>query len=508
MYQPTVDIGTGIVTGVEALLRWRHPQRGVVGPLDFVPALESTGLIVPVGRWVLDEACRQGAAWMHAGHHLTVSVNISANQLDGGHLVDDVRASLESSGFRADLLILELTETILMRDVRSTVDQLHRLKATGIRISIDDFGTGYSSLAYLRKFPIDILKIDQSFVSAIADTRESAAIVHTLVQLGKVLGLETVAEGIETIDQWSRLRAEDVDKGQGYLFARPLDVSGARPDAERRVRTDGDTGPMSLRSLVDHSKLRRILETTRLVEGDFELEVLLRHVVAEACSMTGAQYGALGVLNPAGDGLAQFLTVGLSAADEQRIGPRPVGLGLLGSLIHHPVPVMVDCIVDCPDRAGFPPHHPPMHSLVGVPVKVRGEVYGNLYLTDKFGGRPFDPEDLDLAEALALAAGIAIENARLHATLGLVAELRSDSRKDHLTGLANRRSWDERLDDELERSIRTATPVSVALLDLDDFKAVNDRGGHQAGDARPPGVRPLLAADHPRRRGFRGPPRR
>jgi diguanylate cyclase (GGDEF)-like protein len=240
---------------------------------------------------------------------------------------------------------------------------------------------------------------------------------------------------------------------------------------------------MSLRSLVDHSKLRRILETTRLVEGDFELEVLLRHVVAEACSMTGAQYGALGVLNPAGDALAQFLTVGLSAADEQRIGPRPVGLGLLGSLIHHPVPVMIDCIVDCPDRAGFPPHHPPMHSLVGVPVKVRGEVYGNLYLTDKFGGRPFDPEDLDLAEALALAAGIAIENARLHATLGLVAELRSDSRKDHLTGLANRRSWDERLDDELERSIRTATPVSVALLDLDDFKAVNDRGGHQAGDA-------------------------
>ncbi len=129
------------------------------------------------------------------------------------------------TGFRADLLILELTETILMRDVRSTVDQLHRLKAIGIRISIDDFGTGYSSLAYLRKFPIDILKIDQTFVAAIADTKESAAIVHTLVQLGKVLGLETVAEGIETIDQWSRLRSEDVDKGQGYLFARPLDVS-------------------------------------------------------------------------------------------------------------------------------------------------------------------------------------------------------------------------------------------------------------------------------------------
>ena len=220
-----MDIGTGSVTGVEALLRWHHPQRGVVGPAEFIPALESTGLIVPVGRWVLEEACRQGATWVAAGHSLAVSVNISATQLEGGHLVDDVRAALASSGFRADLLILELTETILMRDVEATVDQLHRLKETGIRISIDDFGTGYSSLAYLRKFPIDILKIDQTFVAAIADTRESAAIVHTLVQLGKILGLETVAEGVETIDQWSRLRTENVDKGQGYLFARPLDVS-------------------------------------------------------------------------------------------------------------------------------------------------------------------------------------------------------------------------------------------------------------------------------------------
>jgi len=231
VYQPTVDIGTGVITGAEALLRWRHPQRGVVGPVNFVPALESTGLIVPVGRWILDQACHQGALWQRAGHPLDISVNISANQLEGGCLVDDVQASLASSGFSADLLVLELTETILMRDVEATVDQLQRLKATGIRISIDDFGTGYSSLAYLRKFPIDILKIDQTFVAAIADTRESAAIVHTLVQLGKALGLETVAEGIETIDQWSLLRSEDVDKGQGYLFARPMDV----PELDRML---------------------------------------------------------------------------------------------------------------------------------------------------------------------------------------------------------------------------------------------------------------------------------
>jgi diguanylate cyclase (GGDEF)-like protein len=224
LYQPIFALASGRIAGVEALIRWRHPVRGIVGPAEFIPILESTGLIAPVGRWVLDEACRQGALWQAAGHHLSVSVNLSAHQLEGGHLVDDVRKALATSGLAPDNLVLELTETILMHDVPSTVDQLDRLKSTGVRISIDDFGTGYSSFAYLRKFPIDVLKIDQAFVASIADTWESAAIVHTLVQLGKVLGLLIVAEGIETDDQRSRLCAEDVDLGQGYLFARPLDA--------------------------------------------------------------------------------------------------------------------------------------------------------------------------------------------------------------------------------------------------------------------------------------------
>jgi EAL domain-containing protein (putative c-di-GMP-specific phosphodiesterase class I) len=174
---------------------------------------------------VLHEACRQGAAWQSAGHPLSISVNVSANQLDEGTLVGAVREALATSGLSPDLLVLELTETILMHDVPTTVEQLTRLKATGVRISIDDFGTGYSSFAYLRRFPIDILKIDKAFVDAISDTRESAAIVHTLVQLGKVLGLEMIAEGIETDDQWTRLRGEGVKNGQGFKFARPLDAT-------------------------------------------------------------------------------------------------------------------------------------------------------------------------------------------------------------------------------------------------------------------------------------------
>lgn len=221
LYQPTVDLATRRFTGAEALLRWNHRDRGVVSPNEFIPLLEANGLIVPVGTWVLEEACRQGARWAALGHPLMMSVNVSARQLEGTRLVDDVTAALAASGLDPGLLILELTETALMRDVQTTVEQLLQLKRNGVRIAIDDFGTGYSSLAYLSQFPIDVLKIDQSFVAGLSDTPEAAAIVHTLVQLGKLLGLETTAEGIETHEQWTMLQDEHVDHGQGYLFARP-----------------------------------------------------------------------------------------------------------------------------------------------------------------------------------------------------------------------------------------------------------------------------------------------
>ena len=224
MYQPTVELSTGAFTGVEALLRWAQPQRGVVQPNDFIPALESSGQIVPVGAWVIHEACRQGALWQSRGHNFAVSVNIAAKQLERDSLVTDVQEAIAVTGFDPHHLILELTETALMHDSGSTLARMMLLKALGVRIAIDDFGTGYSSLAYLRQFPIDILKIDRSFVSGIADSRESAALVHTLVQLGKVLGIETIAEGVETNHQRTQLETERVDSGQGFLFARPLSV--------------------------------------------------------------------------------------------------------------------------------------------------------------------------------------------------------------------------------------------------------------------------------------------
>lgn len=225
LYQPTFKLETNEFTGVEALLRWQHPERGVVQPDDFIPELEKSGLIVPVGAWVLNEACRQGAAWCAKGHRFSVSVNVSVKQIMRDRIIEDVEFALASSGFDPSMLILELTETTLMRDVDATVARLIVLRSLGVRIAVDDFGTGYSSLAHLRQFPIDILKIDRSFVSGISNSAESAALVRTLVQLGLALNLETIAEGIEDDDQRSRLQYENIDQGQGFLFSRPVDVA-------------------------------------------------------------------------------------------------------------------------------------------------------------------------------------------------------------------------------------------------------------------------------------------
>jgi diguanylate cyclase (GGDEF)-like protein len=236
LYQPTMDLVSGAFTGVEALLRWSHPTRGVIQPDDFIPALEASGMIVPVGRWVLEEACNQGAEWQRQGHHITVSINVSAKQLDQDRIVVDVHDALVSSGFDPEMCVLELTETTLMHNVKDTVGRLVLLKALGVRVAVDDFGTGYSSLAYLRQFPIDVLKIDRSFVSGITDSSEAAAIVHAMVQLGQALGLETVAEGVENDGQRVQLTAENVDTAQGFLFARPLDVQAVNRLLEDSAR--------------------------------------------------------------------------------------------------------------------------------------------------------------------------------------------------------------------------------------------------------------------------------
>jgi diguanylate cyclase (GGDEF)-like protein/PAS domain S-box-containing protein len=224
-YQPIVGVRTGTTIGAEALVRWHHPTRGLVTPNDFIPVAESTGLIVPLGKWVLAESCRQTQTWLESGlidHDFYVSVNLSARQLQDPALLDDVGSAIRGSGLRAGAVVLEVTESILMDDLDSALFNLRALKDLGLRLAIDDFGTGYSSLSYLRDFPMDIVKIDKSFIDRITLDREGAAMVRGVIDLGSALGLTTVAEGVENHDQLALLHELGCDSVQGYLFAEPM----------------------------------------------------------------------------------------------------------------------------------------------------------------------------------------------------------------------------------------------------------------------------------------------
>ena len=225
VYQPIYNLDDLSLVAVEALLRWRHPIAGVIEPDEFIPILEQTGQILEVGRWVLTQACTQMAEWHAEGDTLDVSVNVSGRQLDHDQIVNHVRDALASSGLPPSSLIIEVTETALMRKAGETSGRLKAITELGVRIAIDDFGTGYSSLAYLQQFDVDCLKIDRGFTHAITTSPESKALIRTLVQLGRDLGLKTLAEGVETTSEMDHLRSEQVDEAQGFLLSRPLDAA-------------------------------------------------------------------------------------------------------------------------------------------------------------------------------------------------------------------------------------------------------------------------------------------
>jgi EAL domain-containing protein (putative c-di-GMP-specific phosphodiesterase class I) len=247
-YQPVVSLSTGVLSGFEALIRWQHPERGLVSPNDFVPLAEETGLIVPLGSWAMEEACRQLVRWRETSPEnasLTMSVNLSPRQLLEPALPGAVARVLHDTGVEPDAVWLEITENTLMRDAESAVGALAALRCLGVHLSVDDFGSGYSSLAYLQRLPVEALKIDRAFVDGVGRDTGSAAIVEAVVGLARALGLATVAEGIETGDQLRRVRATGCDMGQGYLFGRPqpVDAFGDRPVQAvrpRRRSADGE----------------------------------------------------------------------------------------------------------------------------------------------------------------------------------------------------------------------------------------------------------------------------
>ena len=222
-YQPKINLYSNLIVGVEALIRWQHPEQGLMPPLQFLPIAEDCGLILPIGRWVLREACLQAQAWIRAGlRPITIAVNTSALEFNATDFLENIRATLDDTGLEPRYLELELTESVLMRDAEFTDSVLHGLADLGIKLAIDDFGTGYSSLSYLRQFPIDTLKIDQSFVNRITSSPDDATIVSAVINMGKSLKLRVIAEGVETPEQRTFLLAQHCDEGQGYYFSHPI----------------------------------------------------------------------------------------------------------------------------------------------------------------------------------------------------------------------------------------------------------------------------------------------
>ncbi len=229
-YQPIVSLQTGRIAGFEALLRWIHPSRGIVSPLEFISVAEETGLIIPMGQWVLNQACRQTREWQKRYPQkppLTISVNLSPKQFMQRDLIDQISLALDGGGLSPASLKVEITEGMVMQNVESTMQMLGQLQALGIAISLDDFGTGYSSLSYLHRFPISTLKIDQSFVSSMSNNQESLEIVRTILGLARNLKMEVIAEGVETLEQAVELRAMNCEYGQGYYFSKALNANSA-----------------------------------------------------------------------------------------------------------------------------------------------------------------------------------------------------------------------------------------------------------------------------------------
>jgi diguanylate cyclase (GGDEF)-like protein len=229
-YQPIVSLKTGEIAGFEALLRWVHPSRGIVSPLDFISVAEETGLIIPIGQWVLNQACRQTREWQKRYPRtppLQLSVNLSPKQFMQRDLIDQISLALDSGGLSPASLKVEITEGMVMQNVESTMQMLGQLQALGVAISLDDFGTGYSSLSYLHRFPISTLKIDQSFVSSMINNQESLEIVRTILGLARNLKMEVIAEGVETLEQAAQLRAMNCEYGQGFYFSKALNANSA-----------------------------------------------------------------------------------------------------------------------------------------------------------------------------------------------------------------------------------------------------------------------------------------
>jgi EAL domain-containing protein (putative c-di-GMP-specific phosphodiesterase class I) len=238
-YQPIVDLDTGTMISAEALLRWKHPQRGMISPVEFIPVAEETDLILGIGAWVLEQACHELVVWQRSNPRLSVAVNLSVRQLAAPDIAALVRDIVNRTGANPDQLCLELTESLFMEDVDYFAKTMADLKALGVRLSIDDFGTGYSSLSYLKRFPVDAVKVDRSFVDGLGSDPNDSALVAGIIAMADALGLDVIAEGVETLSQLADLRRLHCRSAQGFFLARPMPA-----DAFRRLVTEDFRWPV------------------------------------------------------------------------------------------------------------------------------------------------------------------------------------------------------------------------------------------------------------------------
>jgi diguanylate cyclase (GGDEF)-like protein len=502
-YQPVVSVDDTALVGVEALVRWQHPTRGLLGPAEFVPVAEESDLIVTIGEWVIDEACAQLLRWRESGSQaadVRMSVNVSARQLTP-QLVDVVADALRRSGISPALLALEITESLLIEQAGTSSEILEQLRQLGVAIVLDDFGTGYSSLGYLKSFPLDQLKLDRTFVSQLGDDPRSAKIVSATIEMARALGMTVVAEGVETADQLHVLRRLGCDYAQGYHFAEPehpATIVRRAQEAAERDRRRADAAALKLAAAASEPAAARpdpagprAPLTPDAARRQAEIGRLAGFLFCTAAALS------IPVAVMLGDPSNPWVAAGMSL------------LGLCSGAVcfrirwEHASPrafhvLAVIANAETALAVSRAPAHVSVYqwyylliaAAAAYTFERRRDLAAHLALIAGAMALPLayapDPTSVAVPRALISIGAVAVAVvivARLRERLeGRQAELRELAERDPLTGLGNYRVLHERLEYELVRHQRTERRLAILLIDLDRFKQVNERFGHGAGD--------------------------